>query len=105
MDANALIYNNEEVDTNEDEELDDDVNDQQFDVNEYSNLQLIMNSNVLLNGEYGLCYKRCLRCNRRLEFYGDDALASLIVACGILVHRECSLAAPLILEMIMATLK
>ena len=97
-------FNNNNEDTDSDQ-FDDDLIENDDVINQYSNLKLIMNSNALLSGEYGLCYKRCLRCNRRLEHYSDESIGGLIVACAAVVHRECTLAAPLIIEMLIACLK
>ena len=70
-----------------------------------SNHQLIMNSNELLNGEYGLCYIKCTRCNLRMEHYNEESLGGLIVICSTFVHIESSLAAPLILDMLNAIMR
>jgi hypothetical protein len=70
-----------------------------------SKYDLIMNSNDLFNGEFGLTYIKCFRCDARLEYYSEDSLGGLIVACSTIVHRECSLAAPLILDMIVSIMR
>lgn len=70
-----------------------------------TNYDIIMNSSELLSGEHGLCYIKCARCDLRLEYYNEDALGSLIVCCSTIVHRESSLAAPLILDMVGATIR
>jgi hypothetical protein len=103
--GNINNNNNNNNGDSDSDQFDDDLIENDELINQYSNLKLIMNSNALLSGEYGLCYKRCLRCNRRLEHYSDESIGGLIVACAAVVHRECTLAAPLILEMIIACLK
>ena len=61
-----------------------------------------LNTDYIYNGECGLGYINCQRCNCRLENYNEDTLGSLIVICSTLVHRETVLAAPFILDMIIA---
>jgi hypothetical protein len=68
-------------------------------------LYLIMNSNQFHTSEYGLSHLKCLRCNRRLELYNEETIGTLIVICSTFVHRECTLAAPFLIDMIMAILK
>jgi hypothetical protein len=70
-----------------------------------SKYDLIMNSSELFSGEFGLAYIKCFRCDARLEYYSEDAIGGLIVACSTIVHRECSLAAPLILDMIVSIMR
>lgn len=70
-----------------------------------SKYEMIMNSYELFNGEYGLTYIKCFRCDARLEFYAEDSLGGLIVACSTVVHREPSLAAPFILDMIISVMR
>jgi hypothetical protein len=88
--------------------MDDDANQQydSTDENTYlSKYDLIMNSNELFNGEYGLTYIKCFRCDSRLEYYNEDSLGGLITLCTTLVHRECFLAAPFILDMLIPILR
>ena len=87
--------------------IDDDANAyDSTDENVYlSKYDLIMNSNDLFNGDYGLTYIKCFRCDVRLEYYTEDLLGGMIVACSTVVHRECSLAAPLILDMIISIMR
>lgn len=59
-------------------------------------------SEIEYSGESGLCYITCQRCNCRLEFYNEEALSGMIIICSTLIHRECTLAAPFILDMIIA---
>jgi hypothetical protein len=70
-----------------------------------TNLDLIMNSNDLLDGEYGLGYIKCCRCDLRLEYYNEDSLGGLIVICSTILHRELSLVAPFVLDMITAIMR
>ncbi|CAF0899614.1 unnamed protein product [Brachionus calyciflorus] len=70
-----------------------------------SNYDLIMNANELLTGEYGLSYIKCSRCDSRLEYYSEDSLGGLLVICSTFVHRESALSAPLILDMLNATMR
>lgn len=53
-------------------------------------------------GETGLCYINCQRCDCRLEYYNEETLSGLIIICSTLIHRECILAAPYILDIIIA---
>jgi hypothetical protein len=59
-------------------------------------------SESILSGESGLCYISCQRCQCRLEYYNEESLSGLILICSTLIHRECALAAPFILDMIIA---
>jgi hypothetical protein len=77
----------------------DDANEENDNLDE---LDQALNLTDNYSGECGLSYIRCLRCNCQLEFYNEEVLSSLIVACSTIIHRECSLAAPFILEMIMS---
>jgi hypothetical protein len=79
-----------------------DSNDENIYLSKYD---MVMNSNELFNGEFGLTYIKCFRCEARLEYYSEDSLGGLIVACSTIVHRECSLAAPLILDMIVSIMR
>jgi hypothetical protein len=63
------------------------------------------NSTMLNSGEYGLSYMACQRCGCRLESYSEDTLGSLVVICSTLVYRESELAAPFILDMLMAAIR
>jgi len=45
----------------------------------------------------------CERCGVRLETYDEATLGSLVVACGTLLHRDPHLAAPFVLDMLLAT--
>jgi len=58
-----------------------------------------------INGEYGICSMKCLRCDQQIECYNEETIGSLIVVCSTIVHYECSLAAPFILDMILTVLK
>lgn len=62
-------------------------------------------ASMLNSGEYGLSYMACQRCGCRLEAYSDDTLGSLVVICSTLVYRESELAAPFILDMLMAAIR
>lgn len=84
---------------------DDNTNDSDNENIFLSNFELIMNSNDLLNGEFGFCYIKCSRCDSRLEYYAEDSIGSLIVACSTIVHRESALAAPFILDMLIAIMR
>jgi len=53
-------------------------------------------------GDTGLCYINCQRCSCRLEYYTEETLSGLIIICSTLIHRECILAAPFILDMLIA---
>ena len=64
-----------------------------------------INASALLNSEYGVSYMRCSKCNCYMERYAEDALASLVVICSTIIHRDCNLAAPFILDMITAIIK
>ena len=59
-------------------------------------------SDIIISGESGLCYINCQRCNCRLEYYNEESLSGMIIICSTLIHRECALAAPFILDMIIA---
>lgn len=83
-----------------DEELDS-ADDDQF----ISNLEMIMNSSDLFDGQYGLTYIKCCRCDARLEYYPEDSLGSLIVICSTIVHRELNLMAPFVLDMLTAIMR
>lgn len=56
-------------------------------------------------GECGLCHVKCQRCGCNLEIYNEDVIGTLIVICSTVVHRESTLAAPFILDMILSITK
>lgn len=62
-------------------------------------------ASMLNSGEYGLSYMACQRCGCRLEAYSDDTLGSMVVICSTLVYRESELAAPFILDMLLAAIR
>lgn len=43
---------------------------------------------------------RCPECNAALEQYDEDTISMCIVALGTFIHREPSLAAPLLVDML-----
>ena len=56
-------------------------------------------------GECGLCHVKCQRCGCYMEIYNEDVIGTLIVICSTVVHRESTLAAPFILDMILSITK
>lgn len=70
-----------------------------------SNLELIMNSTEFADGQFGLTYLKCLKCDVRLECYGEDVIGSLIVVCSTVIHRELSLVSPFLIDMIIPIMR
>lgn len=70
-----------------------------------SNHELILNSSEFSDGQYGLTYVRCLKCDARLEIYSEDVLGGLIVICSTVIHREIDLVAPFLIDMIIAIMR
>lgn len=71
-------------------------------LDEQSTDELVPVAELVGECERGLGYLTCQRCFCRIETYNEDTLGGLIVACSTLVHRDCQLAAPFILDMILA---
>lgn len=70
-----------------------------------SNFDLIMNSNEFSDGQYGLTYVKCFKCDARIEIYSEDALGGLIVICSTVIHRELSMIAPFLIDMIISIMR
>ena len=50
----------------------------------------------------GLGYIQCQRCMCQLETYNEESMGTMILICSTLVHRDSHMAAPFILDMLMA---
>ncbi|KAH3873110.1 hypothetical protein DPMN_036336 [Dreissena polymorpha] len=50
-------------------------------------------------------FERCLDCNAVLEEYDDDIIGLCVVVLATYIHREPSLAKPMLLESLMAVAK
>lgn len=84
----------------------DDENQSLDDDSQYlSNLDLIMNSNEFSDGQFGLSYLKCCKCDLRLEHYSEDAIGGMIVICSTILHRELSLIAPFIIDVIISIMR
>lgn len=70
-----------------------------------SNFDLIMNSTEFSEGQYGLTYMNCFKCDARLEIYSEDALGGLIVICSTVLHRELSMIASFLIDMLIVILR
>lgn len=43
---------------------------------------------------------KCDKCGQPIEYYNEECIGYCIIVCGTLVHREPSIAAPLLIDMI-----
>lgn len=70
-----------------------------------SNFDLIMNAPEFADGQYGLAYVKCFKCDARLEVYSEDVLGGLIVICSTVLHRELNMIASFVIDMIIAIMR
>ncbi len=48
---------------------------------------------------------KCEKCGYQIEYYGEETIGTLIVICSTFIHRDCTLAASDILDMLVSITK